>query len=172
VFRIPPWNTFFLSFVNATIGLYISLEQSVDTLFKLTIVKFLSFKVKSARKSLTAGAESSIFYSFEIPREVSQCSTKNSRFQSPTVNRVFRVAAGATSVDDKKGLKTAGRFRANSKGMGLLTPTVLFLLRWKFEGNSGAATGARSFRCLLMARGAETNHSLMAAFLHSPFVQT
>ena len=51
---IPSWKISFLSFVNATIGLYVLHEQSVDTSFKLTIVKFFGFKAKSVRKSLTA----------------------------------------------------------------------------------------------------------------------
>lgn len=127
----PYKNFFFLLLIHGHVA---PREQLVDTLFKLTIVKFFGFKAKSVRKSLTAGSvESSIFSSLEIPHEVPQCSTKSSRFQSPTVNRVFRVAAGTTNISGKKGLKTTGRVRASSKGMSLLTSAVLFLLCEKFE---------------------------------------
>lgn len=112
-------------------------------------------------------AESSIFCSLEIPREVPQCSTKSSRFQSPTVNRVFRVAAGTTSVGGKKGLKTAGRVSASSKGMSLLTPAMLFLLHWKFE----AKELRRGEKLQVFANGPRRwNQSFVegAAFLHFP----
>lgn len=127
-------NIFYIFLLIQQPGLYAS-RRAIDynTLFKLTIVKFFGFKAEIRSKIPDRRVESSnIFCSLEIPREVPQCSAKSSRFQSPTVNRVFHVAAGTTWVG-KKGLKTAGRVRASSKGMSLLTPTELFLLRWKFE---------------------------------------
>lgn len=112
----------------------------------------------------------SIFSALKIPRKVPECSTKSIRYQSPTVNRVFRIAAGTTSVNGKKRLKTAERVKPGAEKNEFVNPDYVLLSRLKVRDEE-TPTGAKSFRCLLMARGAETNHLLVAASLHYLFVQ-